>query len=124
MKTQFHILLVDDSDIIARRVPEIFREHENISITIVKDTISAGEFISSVNVDLVLLDISLNGFNGLELLKEFHQNGISIPVVMLTNQATRKHRQICKNLGCYDFLDKSTEFDRLIPVVKSLMNQR
>ncbi len=124
MHVPVSILLVDDSDLIASRVSELFHGLPDFRLLTVKDIESAKAELGSLKPDVVLLDISLNGSNGIDLLKFINESGNGMPVIMLTNQVTRKHRELCIQLGCYAFLDKTTEFEKIIPLVSELLYQR
>lgn len=123
MTAPFYILLVDDSELIGSRIPLLFN-NESINVIVEQDPAMALARIRQEVIHLVLLDINLDGWNGIDLLKRIRSEHSHIPVVMLTNQASGKHRELCKSLGSHDFLDKTKEFERLSAVVERLMDQR
>jgi len=60
------------------------------------------------------------GINGIEVLKHIKAEYSDIRVVMLTNDTNLEYKQLCMGLGADHFLDKSTEFDRITEIVKSI----
>jgi len=74
--------------------------------------------LSRLTPDMVLLDINLPDKSGIELLRVIQERHLEIAVLMISNNADRYYRDICKKLGARYFLDKSTDID-LIPSVLS-----
>lgn len=78
------ILAVDDDPVVLEAVNEVFRDEYNILLA--KDGHEAIEVAERHEVDIILLDIMMPGFDGfstLLLLKE-NERTMNIPVIMLT----------------------------------------
>lgn len=70
--------------------------------------------------DLVLLDLSLPGVDGLEVLAQARQEGIATPVLILTARGTVGDRVIGLNTGADDYLAKPFDLDELEARVRAL----
>jgi CheY-like chemotaxis protein len=115
------ILIVDDSPIIADRLLAMIRELHHIgSIERARDYSMALELLKNGSFDIVLLDISLPGKSGIELLRHIKASHPHSIIMMLTNQSDGYYRDICKRLGADYFMDKFNEFEDVPLLISSL----
>ena len=77
------ILVADDHPIIRKGLKQLFSETDSMAVTgEASNGAQVLETMSKDSYDLVLLDISMPGKNGLEVLKELRTNYKHIPVVI------------------------------------------
>ena len=74
--------------------------------------------------DLVLLDLSLPGMDGLEVLSAARAAGLSTPVLILTARGTVGDRILGLNTGADDYLPKPFDLDELEARVRALLRRR
>ncbi|MFZ8469327.1 response regulator, partial [Staphylococcus aureus] len=73
--------------------------------------------------DIVILDINLPDFSGIEVLKKIREKHKVKPVIiMLTNNTISDYRLACLELGANYFLDKSKDFLMLTTVIDEVIN--
>jgi DNA-binding NarL/FixJ family response regulator len=114
--------LVDDAVLITKRLAETLGEVEEVSdIFVAHDFDSALHNIVTEKPNIILLDIHLPGKNGLELLELVRNDFKDIKVIMVTNKASQYYRDLCLQLGCHYFIDKSKEFEKIPSIIKSYM---
>jgi len=70
--------------------------------------------------DVVLLDLSLPGLDGLKVLAQARQSGLSTPVLILTARGTVGDRVQGLNAGADDYLPKPFDLDELEARVRAL----
>src|SRR2546423_15276142 len=75
--------------------------------------------IEELKPDFVVLDISLPGGNGMQVLERIKTSNPALRVIMLTNFAFEQYRRRCAELGADYFFDKSNEFDKVLEVLRS-----
>jgi two-component system response regulator TctD len=63
--------------------------------------------------DVVLLDLSLPGLDGLEVLRQARKSGRKTPVMILTARGTVGDRVLGLNTGADDYLPKPFDLDAL-----------
>lgn len=63
--------------------------------------------------DVAIVDLKLQGMNGIEILKVFRLMAPDMPVLMLTGHGSEEARDECLRLGAAGYLSKPVEFDRL-----------
>jgi len=70
--------------------------------------------------DVVLLDLSLPGLDGLEVLARARAEGLATPVLILTARGTVGDRILGLNTGADDYLPKPFDLDELEARVRAL----
>ena len=119
---RLNILVVDDAEIVVQRLFEILNEIDCLS-----SIFNAGSFDQAVNIikenklDIILLDIQMPGKNGIELLAFIRKKYPKIITIMLTNRVSDFYKELCKNMGANYFIDKSSEFENIPRIIKSLI---
>lgn len=74
--------------------------------------------------DLVLLDLSLPGLDGLRVLEQARGSGLATPVLILTARGTVGDRIIGLNSGADDYLSKPFDLDELEARLRALHRRR
>jgi DNA-binding response OmpR family regulator len=70
--------------------------------------------------DLIILDLMLPKRDGLSVLKEIRQNGMSVPVILLTAKGGIKDRVTGLDSGADDYLAKPFHMDELLARIRVL----
>jgi CheY-like chemotaxis protein len=86
----------------------------------------AMEILNKGNIDLILMDISINGtMNGLELTKDLKQSKefSNIPVIVITAHAFEEDKQNAFKAGCDNFLAKPFTKESLLEMIKLYLNK-
>ncbi|MCQ8103918.1 response regulator [Methylomonas sp. SURF-2] len=68
--------------------------------------------------DLIVLDISMTGIDGIETAIQLRQQGWDMPVVVLSANAYPADRLVALNAGCTDFLSKPLNVEELMEKLK------
>jgi len=113
-----HILIVEDDELLAEYYQEILRE-DGWEVMAVGTGASALDVLRHRPVDVLLLDIYLPDYNGLEILKLINEEGLPAVVVAITNQGSIELAIEAMQLGAHDFLQKPVEIDRLQTTIKN-----
>jgi two-component system, OmpR family, response regulator TctD len=77
-----------------------------------------------LSLDAVLLDLSLPGRDGLEILGDARKAGLTTPVIILTARGTVGDRILGLNTGADDYLPKPFDLDELEARVRALVRAR
>jgi len=119
------VLIVDDSKIVCKGLRQMLTNITDVEIVgQANNAQDAIQSISEVNPDVVILDIRLPGPSGIEVLKDIRDKKLPIRVIMLTNYPYPQYRKRCMELGADYFLDKVTEIEKIIKVVKQLVKNK
>lgn len=74
--------------------------------------------------DVVVLDLTLPGLDGLQVLEQARGQGLTTPVLILTARGTVGDRIVGLNLGADDYLAKPFDLDELEARLRALSRRR
>ena len=117
MKT---ILIVDDEP--AARYGLRRALEANYRIAEADSAETAREALPREQPDLVLLDVVLPGEDGLSFLRRMREEGVEVPVLMVSALDTAKTAVSALQLGAADYLVKGFELEELRQRVANLLN--
>jgi DNA-binding response OmpR family regulator len=115
------ILVVDDEPTILAAVATRLRAEAFLVETAV-DGPSAVEKAEATNPDLIVLDVMLPGFDGLEVCRRV-QAARSTPVLMLTARSDETDMLIGLGIGADDYLTKPFSMRELVARVRVLLRR-
>lgn len=72
-------------------------------------------------MDVILLDISMPGRNGLDTLKQMRQLGIKVPILMLSMHSEDQYAVRVLKAGASGFINKETATDQLLAAVQQVL---
>jgi two-component system, NarL family, response regulator DevR len=121
-KTQrpLKVFLVEDSPLIRERlIEEIASTRKTEFVGCAETQSEAVDKLSKLDCDAIVLDINLARGSGFEVLKSVRANRAHRPrVIVFTNYAYPYYRQLTMEMGADFFLDKATDFNRLLEIIK------
>ena len=118
MPGKMKVVLVDDSLVIRKRLAARIAGIPGIELSGEAGSVAqALVLIRDCKPEVVVVDIRLEGGNGLALLRRVKQEAVVPVVIMLTNFPSIRTRQACSKLGSDFFFDKATEFEQALEVL-------
>ncbi|SMO31883.1 sigma-54-dependent transcriptional regulator [Gracilimonas mengyeensis] len=118
-----HILVTDDEKSIRNTLKEIL-EFEDYLVSAVESGQAALDFIEKNDIDLMFLDIKMQGMDGLETLEKLREDGYGFPVIMISGHGTIEIAVEATKMGAYDFLEKPPDLNRLLIAVRNALSQQ
>lgn len=109
MNKKNKILIIEDEEFLAD-VLETKLKNEGYDVLAAGDGREGYTKIESWKPDLILLDIVMPKLNGYEVLEKMYDEGMKIPVIIISNSGQPVELEKIKKLGAVDYLIK-TEFD-------------
>lgn len=101
------ILLVEDHEIFAKALQRVLREKGNLEIVrVVGSAEDALKEIPELNVDLVLVDVSLPQRSGISLVIALHAKYPDLPCVMLSGHVSQHYARTSLEAGARGYLVK------------------
>ena len=116
-----HVLVVDD-DAAIRRVVDDYLLQNDFRVT---GASSGAELMSALGaqvIDLVLLDLRLQGEDGMHLLRQMRAHS-QIPVIILTGRAEEADRVMGLELGADDYLTKPFSPRELLARIRTVLRR-
>ncbi len=95
-------------------------ERKGMEVTLCADGRQALAQWQQLAPDVVLLDLSLPGLDGLEVLAQARKSGLGTPVLILTARGTVGDRIVGLNTGADDYLSKPFDLDELEARIRAL----
>ncbi len=117
------VLVVDDHGILRRGIKQILEEIE--SINTVDEATNGQEALARAGktaYDLVLLDISMPGRNGLDVLKQLKTERPRVPVLILSMHPEEQYALRALRAGASGYLTKESAPDELITAVQKILD--
>ncbi len=115
------ILVVDDHAIVREGLKQILSDVNGMSVS---DEAAGGQEalakIRSAAFDVILLDISLPGRSGLEILKEIRAEQPKLPVLILSMHAEEQYAIRSLRAGASGYLTKASAPDELIGAIRKV----
>src|SRR5215472_15316734 len=111
------LLLIEDEKKVADFVARGLRA-ERFAVDVAFDGISGWDLASTVDYDLIILDLMLPGLGGTELLKRLRQKGKNAAVLVLTARDGTTDKVTNFEAGADDYLTKPFAFAELLVRVK------
>ena|SRR5690554_3133503 len=118
------VLVVDDEPNIVLSL-EFLMQQAGFDVTTALDGESALALVNENPPDLVLLDISLPGISGFEVLEQLRNQPSfkRLPIVMLTAHGREVEREKGLALGADDYITKPFSTRQLVEKVQALLNE-
>ena len=123
MKPNQQILVVDDEQLIRWSLEKNLVKHGFLVQTAASGE-QALEIIGKDAPDLVLLDISMPGIDGLRTLEEIKKSDPLVAVVMITALGVLETAVKAMQLGAFDYIHKPFNMDELFVVIQKALENR
>lgn len=112
------ILIADDHDLVRDTLSAFMENEPDIQVTTAADLDEACEAARNTLFDLILLDYSMPGMNGLEGLSKTMEAGDGRPVAIMSGIAPKAIAQDALDAGAIGFLPKTMGAKSLINAVR------
>ena len=116
------ILVVEDELKVANALREGL-QGERYDVVVERTGESAFFRVTTEQFDAILLDLTLPGREGLEILKTMRDRGIKTPVLVLTARDTLQDRVLGLDTGADDYMIKPFAFAELVARVRALVRR-
>jgi DNA-binding response OmpR family regulator len=116
------ILVVEDEQKVANALREGL-QGERYDVVVERTGEGAFFRMTTEQFDAILLDLTLPGRDGLEILKAIRERGQKTPVLVLTARDTLQDRVIGLDSGADDYLIKPFAFAELLARIRALVRR-
>ena len=116
----YSVLIADDHSLIRSAVRMLL---ENQGYTVVAEATNGIDTVQLARqhaVDLIVLDITMPGLDGLDVIGRIKASGLACRILVLTSQSALFYSQRCMKAGAAGFVTKNqdlSEFERAVKVI-------
>jgi two-component system OmpR family response regulator len=118
-----HILIVDDEPSIVDSLATIL-QYEGYDVAVAESGQSALEIARHVSFDLIILDVMLPDYSGLEVTRRIRSEGLQVPVLFLTAKSHVMDRIAGLSVGGDDYVTKPFSILEVVARVKAILRRR
>lgn len=111
-KQRYTIVVIDDDALVNATITSVLEEQYE-SVRAFTDCAEALEELETFTPDLILLDVFLGSYNGLDVLELLHDRGMKCPIIMITAYSDVKMAVRAVKLGAEDFIVKPLDLEQL-----------
>ena len=116
------VLVVEDEMKVANALREGL-EGEKFEVVVERTGEGAFFRVNTESFDIILLDLTLPGRDGLEILQALRQRGVKTPVLVLTARDSLQDRVTGLDAGADDYLVKPFAFAELLARIPALVRR-
>src|SRR5436305_12009755 len=117
------ILIIEDEPALLRGLKDAFAAKGCEVVTAMEGEAGLNLALSA-QPDLVLLDIMLPKVNGYEVCREIREQGLQMPIIMLTAKGQEEDIVLGLNLGADDYVTKPFRIRELLARANRLLQRR
>ncbi|MCM2285973.1 MAG: response regulator transcription factor [Desulfobacula sp.] len=117
------IVIVEDHPIFRMGMKELINREKDLEVVGDAETVAeALDLIESLRPDLVIVDLSLKESNGIELVKEIHQNHKQIACLVLSMHDEALHAERCLTAGARGYIMKHEASESVVKAIRHIMS--
>jgi DNA-binding NarL/FixJ family response regulator len=116
------VLLVDDHPIVRQGLALLIDRESDLCVCgEAEGAHSAFHAITTLRPDMVVLDISLNGPDGLDVLKEIRTNTTSLPVLILSMHDESIYAERAMRAGANGYIMKQEATEKVLVAIRRIL---
>src|SRR5271163_615806 len=119
---KYRVLLVDDHPIVRQGLALLIDRETDLSVCgEAEGSHTAFHAIATLHPDIVVLDISLSGPDGLDVLKEIRMKSQSLPVLILSMHDESIYAERAMRAGANGYIMKQEATDKVLVAIRRIL---
>src|SRR5215213_3604761 len=121
MTTMPHVLLVDDHQILRQGLKALLSEQTDFQISEADTGRSAVSRVSEASPDVVVMDLSMPGLNGIDATRQINELNPNIKVIALSAHADKRMITEALRAGASGYVPKDAAFEELANAIRQVL---
>jgi DNA-binding NarL/FixJ family response regulator len=116
------VLIVEDHPMFRERLAELINRESDMQVCGTADNLrDALVLLRSVDAQIAVVDISLKGASGLELIKDMIAQGLSLPVLVLSMHDESLYAERALRAGAKGYISKQEPSERIMTAIRQVV---
>ena len=117
------ILIADDHAIVRAGLKQFIAHEQDMVVTgEAADGTETLAFVRTGECDVVLLDLSMPGKNGIDTLRQLKRNRPELPVLILSAYSEQQYAVSMLRAGASGYINKESASDQLVSAIRAVVN--
>jgi DNA-binding NarL/FixJ family response regulator len=117
-----NIFIVDDHPIVRQGLTELINHEKDLMVCgQAEDANQAMKSIRKLNPDIIIVDISLKGTSGMELIKDLNTQYPNLPVLVLSMHDESLYAERALRAGAKGYIMKAEAAEKVIMAVRKIL---
>ena len=118
------ILIVEDEELARQQLQRLLQADPELQVEATGDGATALEMLAEAPYSIVITDLRMPRFDGMELIRAVQQRRLPVTVIVTTGHGSIDEAVQAIRLGAYDFLSKPIDIDHLRLVLQRALRER
>lgn len=119
----YKVLIIDDEIDMLEGLQKILSNRKDFEITTSSDPVAAIELIETKGYELILTDLYMNNYSGIDIIKSVKENSPETKVIVVSGYGTIEASVEAMQLGAYYFLQKPFTSKKLFECIDKALEQ-
>ena len=116
------IIIVDDHTIVRHGIAELIKREPDLTVTAeAGDAEEATEVITNTELDLAIIDISMPGMSGIDLVKRLVEIKPGLPIIMMSMHDESLYSDRAYRAGAKGYVMKQEASDKLLQAIRKVL---
>lgn len=117
------LLIVDDHPIVRHGVAQLIEQEEGFEVVAQAGSASeALDVIERSQLDLAIIDVSLQGVSGLELVKQIRERGVETPILMMSMHDEAFYAERALRAGAQGYVMKQRATAEIAAAIRKVLD--
>jgi DNA-binding NarL/FixJ family response regulator len=121
-RSKYKVAIVDDHPIVRQGIAQLIDQEEDmVTCCQAGSAQEAIEIIDQHSPDILLVDISLDGISGIELIKLLKQHGIKAPVLIISMHDESLYAERALRSGARGYVMKQEATEKVLTAIRQVL---
>jgi DNA-binding NarL/FixJ family response regulator len=121
-KSKYRVLLIDDHPILRKGLAELINQEPDLTVCgEAEEAPKAFEAVGVLNPDVAVVDISLRGGNGLELIKNIKARWPDLPLLVLSMHDETLYAERALRAGSLGYIMKEEAIEKVLTAIRHVI---